>query len=321
MDSTCKVALIGTGRHTRANIYPVLKLLGTNVTAVCARQLVNAEKAIADFGFQAKAYDDYHLMLQEEEIDKVIVVVTAEDAAEIVSACLKAGKQVFTEKPLGMSVEEAREIEVAARQGQSAVMVGYMKRFAPVYQKLKEDGERLGRLCGFQARFLVDGSNFCSNDRDYFYYVATHFLDLVLWLFGSVEEVHAISYDTMTGSSYQITLRMGSDAVGSIYFESHSAWSREEESITATYENGFIETKGLNSYRIHEINKQDHTILGEEDRCFTVTDTPSSGMSRDLYLRGFAGELRYFLENDITQTHDNLKVTELTDRILDDLEY
>lgn len=95
------------------------------------------------------------------QIDFEAVVVTTPDGhhAEIVLPALAAGKYVFVEKPLEISVEKCRAIIDADAAAGGKTWVGFNLRFAPVYVKIKELIDRgvLGKILTIQADEFYDG--------------------------------------------------------------------------------------------------------------------------------------------------------------------
>lgn len=76
-----------------------------------------------------------------------------------------------------------------------------------------------------------------------------------------------------------------------------TAWSRESENLTVTFDDGFIQTEEINRVIVHQSkqnNKVPYATHTEEDRVFTSSMTPMSGTLRDIYLRGFVGEMNHF---------------------------
>jgi predicted dehydrogenase len=73
--------------------------------------------------------------LLEEPLDAVMIL-TPGSHAPIALAAMDRGLDVFVEKPLAFSSHEAAEVVAAAEQAGSCVMVGYMKRYDPAYERL-----------------------------------------------------------------------------------------------------------------------------------------------------------------------------------------
>lgn len=104
-----------------------------------------------------RIYTDHHQLLDDPNIDAVIASQPHLRNGHIAIPLLRAGKYVFTEKPMAGSLEEAEAIQQAAEAGGVHVMVGVMKRYDPsvlaareVLQALYASGEwgRLQRVRG-----------------------------------------------------------------------------------------------------------------------------------------------------------------------------
>jgi predicted dehydrogenase len=84
-----------------------------------------------------------------------IMVLTPGSHAPIAIAAAEAGRHVFVEKPMCLSVDEARRMIAAADQAGVRLMVGYMKRFDPAYEELAEclaaSEVRLARVTTLEA--------------------------------------------------------------------------------------------------------------------------------------------------------------------------
>jgi UDP-N-acetylglucosamine 3-dehydrogenase len=314
------VQLIGAGVQTRNNILPSLLLCGAQITSITTRSMEHSNAASAAYGLNAHAYADMDAMLKQESGDKVVIVMQAKDAVPAVLKCLHAGKQVFVEKPCGMNLNEASEIYKASQTSGKGVMVGFMKRFAPVYCRLKETifSHQLGPVRSFHVAFNVDASRFCKDDADYVYFVAIHMLDLIRFLFGEVSDIQAVRNDEGNGCSYAASFQMGSGAVGTVCFENRTAWTRESESVQVTMENGFAATQELNRLTIHPSRSIEAPwqTLSENDQVFSDCFNPASGTTKDLWLRGFAGEMKAFCENDVLISDDNVRTTKLCEDFL-----
>ena len=153
---TTTLCFIGAGNHAANNIYPAAQCAGAAIAAIATRDVERSRAALLRFGSSGTPYGDYKEMLNREECDGIVVVAQAADQARIALDCLKAGKNVFVEKPLGWNPEEAQELADAAKKTGAILMVGFMKRYAPCYQKLKEIiiSGQLGSACAVDANFL-----------------------------------------------------------------------------------------------------------------------------------------------------------------------
>lgn len=190
--------------------------------ALCGRDAAGVAKAAGQFGWES--YEtDYRKLLERDDIDLIDINAPSNAHKEIVLAAARAGKHIFCEKPLALTLADAREMLAAVEQAGVTHMVGFNYRFAPAVRlakKLVEEG-RLGKIHHFRAWFLQDwivdpefplvwrlqkeiaGSGSHGD-------LGAHLIDLAHYLVGELEEVIGMSEtfvrerppaDSMTGLS------------------------------------------------------------------------------------------------------------------------
>jgi predicted dehydrogenase len=74
-------------------------------------------------------YSDHHELAKNPDIEAVAVSADFSLQGEIAKDLLRAGKHVFMEKPMAVSVEQAKAIVTASKESGKKLMVGYMKRY------------------------------------------------------------------------------------------------------------------------------------------------------------------------------------------------
>lgn len=325
-----ELCFIGAGGHATNNLYPAALLAGAAIPAVATRHLESAGRALASFGSGGRAYASAGELLEREACKNVAVVAQAEDAFPLVCQCLRAGRNVFTEKPLGLSLREAELAARLAEENGTALMVGFMKRFAPVYRRLKAliDEAPMGAVRSFRAVMAVDATAWCKTPETFVYQVVIHFLDLICCLFGEPEKVCGFSCGAGRGLSQSISVRCPGGVVGAISFENRPAWSREYEALEVTFEDGFACAEDLFRLTVHRAAPPvaaPWRELSERDESFLPNAAPMSGATRDLYLRGFVGELEHFLTccetgaQPVCNGEANCRTMRLCERVLTEL--
>lgn len=130
------VAFIGGGNYASRVLIPAFKQAGANLTSIVTSGGISAVHHGKKNGF-AKASTDMEQALNGTT-DTVVIATQHNLHAPQAIAALEKGKHVFVEKPLALNHDEIDEIEVAQRQSNTMVMVGYNRRFAPQVQKMKE---------------------------------------------------------------------------------------------------------------------------------------------------------------------------------------
>ena len=135
------LGFVGAGNYASRMLIPAFKAAGaqfhTIVTAGGINGVIHGQKA----GF-AEASTDLAAMLANETINTVAIVTRHDTHARFVAQALKAGKNVFVEKPLAIHHDELVDVEAAYAEAHRAgrgpqLMVGFNRRFSPQVQKLK----------------------------------------------------------------------------------------------------------------------------------------------------------------------------------------
>ena len=185
------IAVIGTGFWGRNHARNLKELHETRLIAVCDKDEARA-KAIAEL-FGVEAYTDSRKMLKREDIEAVTVCTWSTNLAAEATNALKAGKHVLVEKPMANSVQEAGKIVELARKNQRYLMVGFLMRFIPGVQRIKEAVEKgeIGTLVYATARRVSEWPERIG-DVGVVKDLAIHDIDITRYLFGDdPEEVYA----------------------------------------------------------------------------------------------------------------------------------
>lgn len=129
------IAAIGTGGRCSGLIQEVMRQGSNNIVALCnvdQAQLDRSRKLVADVAERCKmppqtanVYEDYRKLLDAEKtVDAVLVATGSRWHAPICAAFMKAGKNVYCEKPLVHKIAEARELIELASKGKVATQHG-----------------------------------------------------------------------------------------------------------------------------------------------------------------------------------------------------
>lgn len=123
------IGVIGAGNFATRTLLPILKKSQVHLKGIASS---GASSALAGrkFGFEF-ATSDVDTIIEDPQIDAVCVLTRHNSHAPLAVKALEAGKHVFVEKPLALSISELDQIERAARKSGKSVMVGFNRRFAP----------------------------------------------------------------------------------------------------------------------------------------------------------------------------------------------
>lgn len=137
------LGIIGAGNYAQRILLPHFQKKSTSMHTVCSSGGVSAAYAAKKFGFKFSTSSSQEI-ITSSEINSVVVATRHNTHASFVLKCLEAGKHVFVEKPLSLTLEEIEEIESFytntsdIKQFLPILTVGFNRRFSPFIQKMKD---------------------------------------------------------------------------------------------------------------------------------------------------------------------------------------
>jgi predicted dehydrogenase len=132
-----RVAVVGTGYWGINHVRAFGRLPSADLVAVCDPDAQTLERA-ARLAPQARKLASLEQVLSDPAIDAVVLATPAVHHASQALAALNAGKHVFVEKPLALTVADADEACRAAERSGRTLMVGHLMLYHPAYRKLRE---------------------------------------------------------------------------------------------------------------------------------------------------------------------------------------
>ena len=196
-----KFGVIGINPHLRASfIYSNYPKENAELTAVCDHDPDMVEvfrKTYPEFA-KVKVYPDYRDLIKDSEVQAVFIAVRDQYHEEMAVAALEAGKAVYLEKPMAITIEGCdRILETAYRTG-SKLMVGHNMRYMDFVLKMKEiiDSGIIGEIQAAWCRhFISYGScyfrHWCSEQATctgLLLQKGAHDIDIIHWLAGGYTE-------------------------------------------------------------------------------------------------------------------------------------
>lgn len=125
-------------------------------------------------------------VFQDQKIDAVVIATPANTHAALASRALEAGKHVFVEKPIALSLADAEQCIATARTHNRKLMVGHLLRYHPAFLALKRlvDSGELGTIRYIYTQRLNLGR--IRKDENAMWSLAPHDVSMVLDLFGQL---------------------------------------------------------------------------------------------------------------------------------------
>lgn len=192
MPALIKIGVIGLGRMGR--LYT--RMLATQINGVRLHAVADVnERARSEVAGELNVshiFSDPYQLIAHPELDAVVITTPTSTHYELVISAAGAGKAIFCEKPLALSLEDTRlAMEAVARAG-VPLQVGFMRRFDKAYQKAKSiiDSGQIGYPVTFKS---IGRDPFCP-DPEYadpaksgglILDMAIHDFDLARWLMNS----------------------------------------------------------------------------------------------------------------------------------------
>lgn len=175
-----RVAVVGCGQWGR-NLVRVLSRLGA-LAAVCDQRAETAKAAGAEHGVPVVTFDE---VLGDDTIDALALAVPAAQHAELAAKALAAGRHVFVEKPLALTVADAEVVCAQAEASGCTLMVGHLLQYHPAFRALAglvADGE-IGRVQYLYSNRLNLGR--IRREEDILWSFAPHDVSMILSIVGT----------------------------------------------------------------------------------------------------------------------------------------
>jgi virulence factor len=220
-----------------------------------------------------------------QQCDAVFVHSSTASHFQVISELLHYGVHVYVDKPLAETVEQGEQlIALAEKQGKS-LMVGFNRRFAPLYQQLKQDMCQPASLRMDKHRADSVGPNdmrFTLLD-DYL-----HVVDTALWLGGG------------TGQLLSGCLR-GTESGELLYAEHHFECGKTQVTTSMHRRAGSQResVQAVSDGAVYQLNDMRQWL--REDT-HGVLEQPAPGWQTTLAQRGFDGAVRHFIASVSNQT-------------------
>ncbi len=133
--SPVRIGMIGAGKFARSLAEVAATIPELRIVAVCDLVPENALALARDFGLDRCA--DSAALVQRADVDAVIISTSHAMHAPNTLEAVAAGKHVFGEKPMALTVDECLRMIEAARQAGVKLLIGQVTRLLPMTQRLR----------------------------------------------------------------------------------------------------------------------------------------------------------------------------------------
>ncbi len=248
--TTPAVGFIGAGNYASRVLLPAFRKAGAAVKIVASASGASAGIAASKHGI-GLATSDARAVLDDAAIGAVVIATRHDSHAGLVCDALRAGKHVFVEKPLALTLDELAAIREAYEAagaanpgfgtGQPLLMVGFNRRFSPHAVRMKTLLEAVAEPKCFVMTVNAGAipPEHWTQDREAgggrLVGEACHFIDLLRYLVGSaitstqVAAMGAAPGVLMRDDKASIALGFADGSIGTIHYfaNGHKAFPKE----------------------------------------------------------------------------------------------
>ncbi len=245
------IGIIGAGNFAGAMIVPVLKELNANIKYIASAKGLSGTTLAKKYKipYSTSRYQD---ILEDADVDAVVITTRHGAHANQVIESLNAGKNVFVEKPLALTLDEIELIKSAVEKSGKIVTVGFNRRFSPFSIAAKEllnDNTPIQIIATMNAGLIPENSwvHDMESGGGRIIGEACHYIDLISYFAGStVEKVimnamgNSASANT-DNASILLKYKNGSTGVINYFSNGSKSYPKEKIEIYAQQKNILID--------------------------------------------------------------------------------
>lgn len=239
--SSAAVGLAGAGNFTRQVLAPALKETGARLVTIVSSATVSASHLGRKFGFE-RVSSETDTIFEDPSVNLVVITTRHNSHAQHVIRAIRAGKRVFVEKPLCLTVSELDDVQTAYREASEPfVMVGFNRRFSPFVVRMKSllAVRQTPKAFVFTVNSGSIPKTHWVQDQDIgggrIIGEACHFIDLLRFLAGArivhAEAVFAEGAGAECGDIGSINLRFADGSIGAVHYLANGSKSFPKERL------------------------------------------------------------------------------------------
>lgn len=186
---TVRIGILGAGRIGKAHAAAISATSGADFVALAEPFAEAANAMAAQYGCDIRTIDE---IASSTDIDGVIICTPTDTHADLIEQFCRAGKAVFCEKPVDLSLQRVRDCLAVVKETHGTLMVGFNRRFDPDFCALKAaiDEGAIGQVEMLTITSRDPGAppiEYIKRSGGIFRDMTIHDFDVARWLLG--EEV------------------------------------------------------------------------------------------------------------------------------------
>jgi predicted dehydrogenase len=232
---TFKLGLIGCGNRSKALITALNSVPELEISALCdiVPHKTEQRSQLIKGGVKPKFVNSLDELLTLTDLDAIVVVTPNDTHREIVIASLEAGRHVFCEKPVALSVADCNDIIGVVERTRKHLQIGHQRRHSTLYKNLVEviQTKPVGKilqstLYDFRGDWRVPEADEYPPETPYWrlsqkrsggvvYEMGAHIIDVNNWVFNS----EPVSVSSLQGvNNFSLRKRDSSDHSGVLVY-------------------------------------------------------------------------------------------------------
>lgn len=286
------VAMIGSGFIAKAHSNAFLQVghffdvpYELKLRVICGRTQSKLDAMAAQWGWEA-TQTDWRAVVERPDVDVVDIATPNASHAAIALAAARAGKVVWCEKPLAVSVEEAESMAKAAAGVPNLVWFNYRRVPAVALAKRLIDEGRLGQIYHYRAVYLNQSGNDAAKTKGWRYRrseagsgamgdLLAHSLDMALYLNGPLAEftamTHTFAAERDVDDAVFLLSRFANRSIGSFEATRYAVGCRNRNAFE------IHGSRGMLKFDLDDMNRLEY---------YDARETPSLQAPRNLLVTG-----------------------------------
>ncbi len=187
---TVRFGLLGAGRIGKVHARAIANDANATLVAVADAMPAAAQAIATDYGCDIRTID---AIIGSADIDAVVICTPTDTHADLIEQAARAGKAVFCEKPVDLSVQRVRDCLKVVAAEKATLMVGFNRRFDPDFMAVKAaiDAGHVGKVEMVTITSRDPGAppvDYIARSGGIFRDMTIHDFDMARWLLGEEPE-------------------------------------------------------------------------------------------------------------------------------------
>lgn len=217
-----RVAMVGAGSMGSKVHYPSLASFeDVEIVAIAEMNLERLHKAADLYGvtgrYPAPSPEGYRKMIEQTAPDAVYAIGPPDQMYPVWVGCLEMGVNLYIEKPMGLTLHQARALAHLAEKHQCITQVSLQRRSCPMVVQLRDECLKRGAITHAVCEFYKSAPEPFLGARDHMMDDGVHAIDTLRWMCGGeVTKIHSItrSIGTPDINFFAVLLEFDNGATG-----------------------------------------------------------------------------------------------------------